>query len=260
MAKPKKSKIVIGNWKMNPSSGKEAEILFKNLLKNKIWKGKTDVVLCPPTLYFERLYKISKRILLGLQNIYFSSEGASTGEISGNMAVNSGAKYVIIGHSERKAMGESSDTINKKVKHALYVGLVPILCVGEKVRDQESQNHEYFNVIKTQVEEALAGVNKSSVGKIVIAYEPVWAIGINALREARPDEFREVSIFIRKVLSDKFGIGAGQEVRIIYGGSVNPKNALGFLDEGEAEGFLVGRDSLDAKKFLQIIEIVSGVK
>lgn len=253
MAKNKNTKIIIGNWKMNPSSPKEAEVLFKTLVKNKVNKSKVEVVICPPSIYLERLYKISKRIPLGLQNVYFGGEGATTGEISAKMAENIGAQYIILGHSERRAMGETNEIINKKIKTVLYEGPVPILCVGEKVRDEK---HEHFTIIKNQVEESLGGITKSSLSKVIIAYEPVWAIGNNALREARPEEFHEVMIFIRKVLSDKFGLQAGREVKIIYGGSVNPKNALGFLTEGQAEGFLVGRDSLDAKKFLQIIDIV----
>ncbi len=247
-----KKKIIIGNWKMNPSSGKEAENLFKNLLKNKINKSKAEIVICPPTLYLERLYKISKKIPLGVQNIYFGGEGATTGEISANMAENSGAKYVILGHSERRAMGEAEEVINKKIKTAFYVGLIPILCVGEKQRDD---SHDHFALIKTQLEGALSGVTKSSLLKLIIAYEPVWAIGDKALREARPMEFMEVSIFIRKVLSDKFGVAAGSEPRIIYGGSVNPGDAEGFLRDGKADGLLVGRASLDPKRFIEIISI-----
>ncbi len=247
-----KKKIIIGNWKMNPSSGKEAENLFKNLLKNKINKSKAEIVICPPALYLERLYKSSKKISLGVQNIYFGGEGATTGEISANMAENSGAKYVILGHSERRAMGEAEDIINKKIKTAFYVGLIPILCVGEKQRDE---SHDHFNLIKTQLEGALSGVTKSSLSKLIIAYEPVWAIGDKALREARPMEFMEISIFIRKVLSDKFGVAAGSEPRIIYGGSVNPGDAEGFLRDGKADGLLVGRASLDPKRFLEIISL-----
>lgn len=251
----KNKKIIIANWKMNPSSSKEAEALFKTLLKN-LDRTKASVVICPPSIYLERLYKISKKIPLGLQNIYFGGEGASTGEISGNMAKNSGAKFVILGHSERRAMGEDSDTISKKIKTALYVGLTPILCIGEKIRDE---SHEHFSVIKAQLEGALAGVTKSYVPEIIIAYEPVWAIGNQAMREARPEEFREVAIFIKKTLSDKFGIDSAGKVKIIYGGSVHPKNVSSFITDGGVEGFLVGRDSLNAKKFIEIINLTDSL-
>jgi triosephosphate isomerase len=250
----KNKKIVIANWKMNPSSGREAENLFKLILKWKPNKLRADIVICPPALYLERLYKISKKINLGVQNIFFGGEGASTGEISGNMAENSGAKYVILGHSERRAMGETDDIINKKIKTAFYVGLTPILCVGEKVRNE---THDHFNVVKTQLENALLGVTKASISKLIVTYEPVWAVGDKALREARPAEFREFSIFIRKILSDKFGMENAQKAKIIYGGSVNPTDARGLLEEGGAEGLLVGRASLEAKKFIEIAEIVS---
>ena len=162
------------------------------------------------------------------------------------------AKYVILGHSERRAMGETNLEVNKKIKGVLGCGLIPIICVGEKERDE---NHEYLNFVKKQVEESIAGVSKDYISKIIMAYEPVWAIGKNAIREANPEEFREMAVFIRKILSDKFGVKNIEKTNIIYGGSVNPKNCFSFLEEGNTDGFLVGRDSLDAKKFGEIINI-----
>jgi triosephosphate isomerase len=162
-----------------------------------------------------------------------------------------------LGHSERRTLGESNFDINRKIKSALSFKITPILCVGESVRDE---NHEYLNFIKTQVEECLLGITKISLSKIVIAYEPVWAIGKDAARVATPGEFLEISIFIKKILIDKFGKLATQDLRIIYGGSVHPENAASFLIEGKAQGFLPGRDSLNAKKFLEIIKITENTK
>lgn len=248
-----KKKIIIGNWKMNPSTKKEADSIFKLILKNLNLKTKTEVVICPPFLYLENLRKLSKKVSLGGQDAFWEEKGAYTGEVSTEMLYNIGAKYVILGHSERRALGESNEDVNKKIKQSISVGLIPILCVGESVRDE---NHEYLNFVKTQVEECLAGVSRNLVSKVIIAYEPVWAIGKNATREATPEEFREMSIFIKKILSDKFGAKMIEETRIIYGGSVHPENALGFLQEG-ADGFLAGRDSLDPKKFVEIISITA---
>ncbi len=251
-----RKKIIIGNWKMNPLTLKEAEKLF-GILARTVLARKTEVVICPPILYFNNLKKITKKISLGAQDAFYEEKGAYTGEISAGMLVNMGAKYVILGHSERRVMGESNMDVNKKIKASLTAGLIPILCVGEKERDE---NHGYLNIVKMQIEECLAGIVKSSVSKIVIAYEPVWAIGKNAIREASPEEYREMSIFFRKILSDKFGSKMIEDVRIIYGGSVHPENAESFLKEGGADGFLVGRDSLDAKKFGEIIKICEALK
>lgn len=236
---------------MNPSTKKEAESIFKLILKNLNPKTKAEVVICPPFLYLENLKKLSKKVAVGGQNMFWEEKGAYTGEVSAEMLYNIGAKYVILGHSERRALGELNEDVNKKIKQSLSVGLIPILCVGESLRDE---NHEYLNFIKTQIEECLVGVSRNLISKVIIAYEPVWAIGKNATREATPEEFREMSIFIKKILSDKFGAKMIEQTRIIYGGSVHPENALGFLQEG-TDGFLAGRDSLDPKKFVEIIKI-----
>ena len=149
-------------------------------------------------------------------------------------------------------MGESNGEINKKTKAALAGGLRPILCVGESARDE---NHGYFSLVKNQIEECLDGVSKNSIAKIVIAYEPVWAISTTVYRkDATPEDCREMAIFIRKILSDKFG-GEASKVRIIYGGSVDEKNAEDFLKNGGVDGLLAGRVSLNPKKFLQVIKI-----
>lgn len=244
-------KIVIGNWKMNPVNEKEAKKLFANISTSASNIKKTEIVVCPPFVYLEGLKKILKKISLGAQNAFYGDVGAFTGEISVKMLSNIGVKYVILGHSERRALGEGNIEVNKKVKAALSLGIIPIVCFGENTRDEK---HEYLNFVKVQIEEGLNGISKNLISKIIIAYEPIWAIGKGALREATPEEFREMNIFIKKILSDKFGARIIEGIRIIYGGSVHPENALGFLKEGKAEGFLVGRDSLDPKKFLEIIK------
>lgn len=250
-------KIVIGNWKMNPLSFKEADKLFNDIKKIISDVKKTEVVICAPFLYLENLKKLSKKISIGAQDSFWEEKGAYTGEISNEMIAKMGAKYVILGHSERRAMGENDIDINKKIKSAISAGILPILCVGESTRDE---NHEYLNLVKKQIEECLHGVSKNFISKVIIAYEPVWAIGKGAIREATTEEFREMNVFIRKILTDKFGVEAVEKVRIIYGGSVHPENAEGFLKEGQADGFLVGRDSLDPKKFSAIVKITENAK
>lgn len=249
-------KIIIANWKMNPGTLKEAEFLFKKIIQ-KVKIKKSELVFCPPILYLSKLRTLSRKVFWGAQNIFWEESGPFTGEISTSMIYDLGVRYVILGHSERRNLGEDNFLINKKIKASLIAGLVPILCIGEQVRDSE---HEYLNFLKTQLLESLNNISKNSISKLIIAYEPIWAIGKNALREAKSEEFREIKIFIRKVLSDKFGVEIVENIKIIYGGSVNFKNVEDFLINGEADGFLVGRDSLQADKFLKIIQSVENAK
>jgi triosephosphate isomerase len=247
-----KKRIIIGNWKMNPLTSTEAERLFGGVAKNISGIKSTKIVICPPFLYLSALKKLSRKIILGAQNAFRESSGAFTGEVSADMLYDSGVRYVILGHSERRREGESNQEINKKIKSALSAGLRPILCVGEKERDT---NHEYFNEVKMDLEASLNGVSRNSIQKVVVAYEPVWAISSTIdRRDATSLDSQEMAIFIRKILSDKFGRDASA-VSIIYGGSVNEKDAEDFLVNGGVDGLLVGRASLDEKKFLKIIEI-----
>jgi len=249
-------KLIIGNWKMNPVSPEEAEKLFKSVAKSLSGVKKTEIVICPPFLYLERLKKFSRKISLGAQDAFWAETGAFTGEVSPVMLYNTGVKYVILGHSERRSPpaggGETNEIVNKKVKMALAAGLRLILCVGESVRDE---NHGYFNLVKTQLSECLNGISKTLISKIIIAYEPIWAISTTLdRRDATPADSLEMAIFIRKILFDKFGLEA-HKVRVIYGGSVNEKDAEDFLKNGGVDGLLPGRASLDAKKFVEIIKI-----
>lgn len=251
---PNNKKLVIGNWKMNPTSIKDGEKMFSNISKNLKNIKKTEVVIAPPYVFIEKLSKIkTSKVKLGAQNVFeengANGTGAYTGEVSAVMLENLKVKYVIVGHSERRANGETNTEINKKIKSSLSAGMTPVLCVGENVRDE---SHEYLNIISNQITECLFGLSKNDITDVVVAYEPVWAIGKGAVREATGSEFLEVSIYIKKVLSDKF---KNSNVKILYGGSVHPQNSLEFLTEGKADGFLVGRDSLDVKKFIEIINI-----
>jgi len=249
-------KLVIANWKMNPLSEKEAEKLFGDIANGFSNLKKTEVVICPPYLYLESLKKISKKIILGAQDAFWGSKGPFTGEISGEMLENIGVRYVILGHSERRALGEDNFSINKKIKGAFLSGLTPILCVGDKERDE---NHEYFNFIKNQIEGSLNGISKELISKVIIAYEPVWALSTTFPRkDATKADFLEMAIFIKKILTDKFGVKTKMP-KIIYGGSVNEKNISEFMADGGIDGVLVGGASLDVKKFLEIIKITEKI-
>ena len=248
----KSKKIVIGNWKMNPGTLKEAEKLMKGVHSSVAPFRKVDIVACPPSLYVSSIKKLSRKVKVGVQNIYPGDTGSFTGELSSQMVADMKIGYVIIGHSERRAMGEDGETINQKLKSAISKDLTPILCVGELDR---TDTHEYLNFVENQLNEALDGLPKNALPKIIFAYEPVWAIGKNATRVANAGEFLEMSIFIKKVLSDKFNINSIDKIQVIYGGSVNAKNASEFFSIGQADGFLVGRASLDPEVFAQIVRI-----
>jgi triosephosphate isomerase len=254
---PKKT-MVIANWKMNPETGKEAEKWFSSFLKLITGIKKSEIIVCPPFVYLEKLSKIrSSKLKLGGQDLFPGDTGPFTGEVSAGMLEAMGLKYVILGHSERRSpvngIGETNELINKKVKSALSFGIVPILCVGEKERDQD---HNYFEIVKTQVLECLRGISKDQLLKVVVAYEPIWSISSTEnRRDATADDAREMSVFIRKVLSDVSNPEVAHKIKIIYGGSVNPKDAGEFIMKGEVDGLLVGKASLDPKKFFEIVKI-----
>lgn len=237
---------------MNPQKEKDAVGLFLNISK-KINKNKCDIVICPPFPFLFIKNKLKdKKIKLGSQNVFFEKEGSYTGEVSASMLSGFNVGYTIVGHSERRSLGENNEIINKKILALLKSKINPVLCVGELDRDH---NGFYLSFIKNQIEEGFKDIPKNQLKNITIAYEPVWAIGKNANREATPKEFIEIKIFIKKILSDIYGAKIANDVRVVYGGSVNPLNALSFIKEGESDGLLVGRDSLNANKFLEIINI-----
>ena len=239
---------------MNPLTWKEAEKLFLDVAHGAGGLKKAEIVVCPPDIYLGKLSdtRKTKKIILGSQDAFYGDVGAFTGEVSGSMLYEMGVRYVILGHSERRSLGETNEEINKKIKSALGAGLHPILCVGEKERDE---NHEYFGLVKTDLEECLNGVPKNALSRMLIAYEPVWAISTTKNHEdATASDAQEMSIFIRKVLTDKFG-KESVGVRMLYGGSVTERDALDFIRDGGVDGLLVGRASLNPKKFTEILKI-----
>ena len=253
-----KNTLIIGNWKMNPDTGKDAVALYREIKKGMPKNVPGKAVICPPALYLPLLKKegVTKKLTLGVQDIFSELEGAYTGKLSAKMLSDAGAEYAIIGHSEVRALGESDDTIAKKIYLAFKAGLVPVLCVGEGVRDDA---HEYFAYVGRQLEGALGAIPKVLVKKVVIAYEPVWAIGKNAVRQASPEESLEMALFIKKFLADMAGMKAIEGLQVIYGGSVDQKNARAFLEHGGIDGLLVGRASLTAKTFLKILDEASTI-
>lgn len=246
--------LVIGNWKMNPQSITAARTLFRDVQKDVSRLRNVDVGIAPPAVYLAEFQKLAKgkRISLAAQNVFWEKLGARTGEIGVSMLKSVDVTKVIIGHSERRALGETDEGVNKKVLQVLKAGLIAVVCVGEKERD----NHgHYLTFVEKQLQRALSGIPKAKLPHVVIAYEPVWAIGTGDT--ATPEDAHEMKLFIQKVLSTLFGRVAVSKVRILYGGSVDAKNAEALLHEGAVDGFLVGGASLRASEFSAIVKTAS---
>lgn len=245
-------KIIVANWKSNPQSQKEAEILFGAISKEVKNTKKAEIIICPshPFLFIREKIK-NKKLTLGAQDVSKYSGGSHTGEISPEMLKNMGVKYVIVGHSERRINNENNEIVNEKILNLLKFKLIPILCIGESDRDKEGK---YLSFVEEQIKGCLNGVSKNQMKNIIMTYEPVWAISTNKTREATKEEFIEMKIFIKKVISDIYDSKTAHSIRILYGGSVSPLNVLSFVNEGKADGVLVGRDSLNSKKFIDIVK------
>lgn len=242
--------IIAGNWKMN-NTVDEAVNLIRDIKKGEK-NSDVEVVVCVP---FTALWQVKKEIegtsiKLGAQNMHWEDRGAFTGEISPLMLKEIGIDYVIIGHSERRQyFNETDETVNKKVKAALKYDIKPIICVGETLEEREKGMEK--DVVKRQVEAALEDIDKKNIEDIVIAYEPIWAIGTG--KTASNKDANDMISFIRQTVSDKYGENISQSMRIQYGGSVKPNNIKELMAESDIDGALVGGASLKADDFLKLI-------
>ncbi len=251
----KKKKIIVGNWKMNPASLEEALSLFSSTDFSLKKSPRVEAVICPPFVFIEPLLaEKSKKISIGAQNIFYESAGSYTGEVSAMMLKNSNVSYCIVGHSERRKLGETDEIVNKKVHQALQAGIIPIVCVGERVRDDEGN---FLAEIKEQLQKSIAGVERRHLKSIIIAYEPVFAVG--AAQALDPHAIHEMMILIKKILIETYKIKAPIETPILYGGAVDTENTRSILSDGEADGLLIGRQSLDAQTFTSIIKIAQAL-
>lgn len=248
-----KRKILVGNWKMNPGSSKAVTELVKKLNTTVFPKG-LEVIICPPALYLgEVKEKLKKTLKLGAQDNSQYLEGSHTGEVGGVMYKNLGLSYVIIGHSERRAEGETDPVVASKVTASVKQGLRVILCVGESLRDEHG---DYLTRIREQVISALSKVPKKEHSKIVLAYEPLWAIGKSAADAVSPIQLHEMVIFLRKTLTEVMDHERAFLTPILYGGSVTPENAETLLQSGEVNGILLGRESLKPLHFKYIADLI----
>jgi len=248
-------KLVIGNWKMNPETLDEAKKIFSSLKRQAGKFRKIQTVICPPFLYLTTLLAQKKNgLTIGAQDSFWVPSGAYTGEVSALQLAKEKVGYCIVGHSERRELGESDELVNKKLKALIRAGIIPVLCIGEKERDHDGF---YLARIKDQIRIALQGVKVGGLSHLVIAYEPIWAIGKGAKEAITGEKLHQMSIYIRKVLSDLYNKRAAFKTPILYGGSVDEFNAGEIIKEGQVQGFLVGRASLDIKSFTKIMEIVN---
>jgi triosephosphate isomerase len=246
-----RKKIIAGNWKMNKLVGEARDLAAG--VKRELASDCPDVevVLCPP---FTSLKVVGdaiqdSNIKLGAQNMHWENEGAFTGEVSASMLRDLYCHFVILGHSERRSYFlETDEVVNLKVKSALAANLTPIVCVGETL--QEREDGRTFDVVRSQVEQSMAGLGEQ-LKTVVVAYEPVWAIGTG--RTATPDQAQEVHAFIREVLAAMSSAGVADAVRIQYGGSMKPANAVELLGKPDIDGGLIGGAALDARSFVEIV-------
>ncbi len=242
--------IIAGNWKMNmtPSQAKELVTDLIPLVKD----AACDVVVCPPYVDIALVAELVKgtNIQVGAQNIHWAEKGAFTGEISAAMLKEAGAAYAIIGHSERRQyFGETDATVNSRAKAALAAGIVPIICVGESLEQRE--NGETDAVVSGQVKADLADIPGEAVAGLVIAYEPIWAIGTG--KTATDEQANETIGLIRETIASLYGQAVADQVRIQYGGSMNPKNVKGLMAQAQIDGGLIGGASLKAPDFAQVV-------
>ncbi|MFA5402325.1 MAG: triose-phosphate isomerase [Candidatus Omnitrophota bacterium] len=246
--------IIAGNWKMYKTI-KEA-IELSNGLKRELFKldkQGIDVVLCPPFTALSEVAEVlvESDILLGAQDLYWQDEGAFTGEVSAKMLQEAGCTFAIIGHSERRQFfGETNATANKKIKAALANALTPILCVGETLKEREAK--ETFDVLEDHLHNGLDGLNKEDVLRMVVAYEPVWAIGTG--KTATPEQAQEVHGYIRDLLRKLYDKETALQIRIQYGGSVKPENISALMQQPDIDGALVGGASLQVVSFTDIVK------
>ncbi len=244
--------FIAGNWKLNKTINEAIELV--TLLKRDLSDvSEVDVVVCPVATALSAINDVvlESNIEMGAQNLYWEDSGAFTGEISAPLIKDAGCKYVIIGHSERRQyFGETNETVNKKIKAALASGLLPIVCVGEVLEEREAD--KTFDVIKSQVTESLAGFSVDELAKLVVAYEPVWAIGTG--KTATPDQAQEVHKFIRGIIAEIGSDDVAAGMRLQYGGSVKPDNVKELMSQEDIDGALVGGASLKPDSFVALVK------
>ncbi len=250
MTSPRRRPLVAGNWKMHRTGAEAVELIHQ--LRDGLGQGRTEVMVAPPFTALEAAARAldGSGIALGAQNVHWEAQGAFTGEISVGMLKAVGCTQVIVGHSERRHLfGETDASVNKKTRAVLHAGMRPVVCVGETLAERDAGRT--LEVVSAQLHGSLAGVAVEEMSHVVLAYEPVWAIGTG--RNATPSQAQEVHAHIREALVRLFGRPVGETVRVLYGGSVKADNAAELLGQADVDGALVGGASLKAQEFLAIV-------
>lgn len=246
-----RKQIVAGNWKMNNTLQEGIDLAKSVNEMKKQFEGDVGVIVAPPFIHLSEVSRVLNSVGLSAQDCAAEANGAFTGEVSAEMIGSAGAAYVILGHSERRAIfGEDNAMLNKKVKMALENGLISIFCCGEVLEERESG--KLFDVIKTQIEIALFDLDAGDMSKIIIAYEPVWAIGTGVV--ATPEQAQEMHAYIRQLVRDRFGDAIAEDLTILYGGSCKPSNAKVLFANPDVDGGLIGGASLNAEDFMAIVQ------
>jgi len=247
-----RKQIVAGNWKMNTNIAEGISLALNLRELESQFNNNVEVIVIPPFTHITEITNAlsDTNIKIGAQNCAAEEKGAYTGEVSAEMIASLEANYVTIGHSERRAYyGETNQILNKKVKLALRNDLTPIYCCGEKLEEREVKNH--FDVVRTQISEGLFDLGNEDFSKIVIAYEPVWAIGTGVT--ASPEQAQEIHKYIREIIAEKYGSETAEKISILYGGSVKPSNANEIFSKADVDGGLIGGAALKAEDFMGII-------
>ncbi|RYG16541.1 MAG: triose-phosphate isomerase [Chitinophagaceae bacterium] len=248
-----RKKIVAGNWKMNLDYNEGVSLFSEivNMVRDEK-KGDQIAVICPPYIHINSLAQLSAGVVqIGAQNCHHNESGAFTGEISAKMIQSIGATYVIIGHSERRQyFAESNELLASKTVIALQNNLMPLFCIGETL--DERNNGSYFQVLTDQLEQGVFGLSAEDFAKVVIAYEPVWAIGTGLT--ATPEQAQDIHAFIRSKIEAKYGVNIADDTTILYGGSCNPKNAAELFAQPDIDGGLIGGASLKSRDFVDIVK------
>ena len=249
-----RKKIVAGNWKMNLNKN-EANALFLSLNETS-FSNDVDVIVCPPAIYLAQFSEQLKGIKLGAQNSSNQDNGAFTGEISAEMLNSLNIGYTLVGHSERREYYNESDSfLSEKVNQLLTQNITPIFCFGEKLQERESENH--FSTVKTQIEKGLFHLDQVNFSKIILAYEPVWAIGTGVT--ASSEQTQEMHAFIRNLVREKYGNETAENIQILYGGSCKPSNAEELFSCPDVDGGLIGGAALKHGDFTKLIEIAASI-
>jgi triosephosphate isomerase len=244
--------LVVANWKLNPISFSDAKALFTEVRRKLKKDISTTVVVAPPFLFISEFSKTlkSEGVKLGAQDVFYEEVGPFTGEISVGQLASLGVSHIIVGHSERRALGETDDQVNKKIKAILKRRLTPIVCIGERVRDDQGT---FFNDIESQIKSLTQGLLAKDLTKTVIAYEPIWAIGTG--KTATVEDVKEMQLFIVSTLTKLYDRKTAEKVKLLYGGSVKASIAKDLYEQGGMNGFLVGGASLNAEEFVNIVKV-----